>query len=173
MRRVPGTSPAAFIAALAILALSSAGCSNVANALAGPTSASAKYTTGGLEQETYSKVNSYRTSQGLCALAWNDALASQARQHSADMANGVSGFGHDGFSARVDAIVQVVAISGAAENLAMTSGLSDPAGAVVSGWLSSPTHKPQIEGNFDLTGVGVAFASNGSIYFTQMYAKSR
>jgi len=173
MRQFPAASSVTAFIAVALLAFSSASCSEVANAIAGPTSTSAKYSAGSLEQDTHSKVNDYRSGRGLAALAWNDALAGQARQHSANMANGATAFGHDGFTARVDAIVQVMSISGAAENLAMTSGISDPAGAVVTGWLNSASHKPHIEGDFDLTGVGVAMSSGGSIYFTQMFVKSK
>jgi uncharacterized protein YkwD len=178
MRRYHLLPSAASLAALTLLSLSAVSCSQIANALASPTSgtgssAASSYSATALEQQVYAKINDYRVSRGMSVLAWNDAVAAQARQHSSNMANGLVAFGHDGFNDRVNAIAQALAISSAAENLAMSSGLSDPAGTVVNGWLGSASHKPHIEGDFDVTGVGVAIASNGSIYFNQMFAKLR
>jgi uncharacterized protein YkwD len=50
---------------------------------------------------------------------------------------------------------------------------SGPMGAreVVDGWLRSPGHRRNIEGDFRLTGIGVATARNGMVYFTQIFIK--
>ncbi len=42
---------------------------------------------------------------------------------------------------------------------------------VVDGWLHSPGHRRNIMGDFRLTGIGVAEAANGMIYFTQIFVK--
>ncbi len=178
MRRVPGLASAASLAAAGLMAWSSASCSKGASTPSSPTtttvaSAVATFTAAALEQQVHAKINAYRTSSGLAALTWNDAVAEQARRHSSSMAGGSSAFGHDGFTDRVIAIGQAIAVAGASENVAMTSGLSDPAAAVVTGWLNSATHKPNIDGDFGLTGVGVAVSSSGSIYFTQIFVKAR
>jgi len=44
---------------------------------------------------------------------------------------------------------------------------------VVNNWLSDAAHRANIEGSFNLTGVGVAEASNGVVYFTQLFIRSR
>jgi len=54
----------------------------------------------------------------------------------------------------------------------MNWGSTDPVGVAVSGWLNSTGHRNNIEGNYDLTGVGVAKSSDGKYYLTQMFAKS-
>ena len=48
-----------------------------------------------------------------------------------------------------------------------------PMGAreVVDGWLHSPGHRRNIEGDFRLTGIGLAEGSNGMIYFTQIFVR--
>ena len=45
------------------------------------------------------------------------------------------------------------------------------AGEVVNMWLNSPGHKRNIEGNFTLTGIGIAEADNGYLYFTQIFLR--
>jgi uncharacterized protein YkwD len=89
------------------------------------------------------------------------------------MADGSVPFSHDGFDDRVAAISAQIPISGAAENVAMNSGYSDPARIAYDGWLKSEGHRNNIEGNYDLTGIGVYQASGGSYYLTQLFAKSR
>jgi uncharacterized protein YkwD len=44
----------------------------------------------------------------------------------------------------------------------------------VDGWLGSPHHRENIEGNFDRTGVGIARSGDGTYYYTQIFiARSR
>ena len=148
-------------------------CSKSSDSPSAPSSGSGTTSTSteaALEQQTHAKINDYRTSKGLAALTWNDVIADQARQHSRNMANGSVAFGHDLFSTRTDAIAEIIPLASAAENVA--SGY-DSAEAVVSGWLSSAGHKANIEGYYNLTGIGVARASNGAAFFTQIFIKSR
>jgi Cysteine-rich secretory protein family len=53
-----------------------------------------------------------------------------------------------------------------AENIAY--GYPSPT-SVMQGWLSSPGHKANIEGSFRAIGVGVAAASNGTLYWAQTF----
>jgi uncharacterized protein YkwD len=124
-----------------------------------------------LEVSAHNQINQYRASKGLPALVWNDALANQARQHSASMANGQTAFGHGGFQERVQG--SGVTYQGAAENVAYNQGYSDPAGEAVKGWLASPGHLDNIKGNYDTAGLGVARNAQGEIYFTQVFIRSR
>jgi uncharacterized protein YkwD len=114
-------------------------------------------------------VNQHRRSMGLRALQANSFVSSVALGHSRDMLTGRSPFGHDGFKDRINEIKgRLGALHVAAENVA-----SGPMGAkeVVDGWLHSPGHRRNIEGDFRLTGIGVATASNGMVYFTQIFIK--
>ena len=85
------------------------------------------------------------------------------------MLSGKSPFGHDGFRQRIDRINKEMGpLHVAAENVA-----SGPMTAreVVDGWLNSPGHRRNIEGNFKLTGIGLATGSGGMIYFTQIFIR--
>lgn len=125
-----------------------------------------------LEQATFNSINAHRASIGLAKLNWSGVMAGQARGHSEAMADGRVNFSHDGFQDRVDAIKKEISIGGAGENVAMNWGSADPVGVAVSGWLNSTGHKANIEGDYDLTGVGVAKSSDGKYYLTQMFVKS-
>ena len=120
-------------------------------------------------------INQHRVDQGLDTLYWNDVIADQCYEHSQDMADGVVPFGHDGFTERVDNIAQElgISVSAAGENVAYNMGMNDPAQAAVTAWLNSPGHRANIEGDYHLTGVGVACPDDDSItfYFTQIFIK--
>jgi uncharacterized protein YkwD len=122
-------------------------------------------------QAVHRKINDYRATKGLPAFTFNEVVAAQARQHSSGMAAGSVPFGHDGFEGRVTTIAQSVALSNAAENVAFNSGFSDPASEAVRGWLNSTGHRENIEGDFDITGIGVVKGPTGTYYFTQIFVK--
>src|SRR5258708_30631201 len=121
----------------------------------------------GMSAEILRYVNEYRHSKGLKPLQANSFISSVALDHSRDMLSGKSPFGHEGFHDRIDRILKRLGpIHVAAENVA-----SGPMGAreVVDGWLHSPGHRRNIEGNFRLTGIGLAYGRRGMIYFTQIF----
>ena len=114
-------------------------------------------------------VNAHRRSIGLPGLKANSFISSVALQHSLDMLSGKTPFGHEGFHDRILEIKgKLGVLHVAAENVA-----SGPMSAreVVDGWLHSPGHRKNIEGDFRLTGVGLATRSDGMIYFTQIFVK--
>ncbi|WP_188931130.1 CAP domain-containing protein [Puia dinghuensis] len=114
-------------------------------------------------------VNQHRRSIGLRPLEANSYMSSVALEHSRDMLSGRTPFGHDGFRNRVDRIRKKLGpVSLAGENVA-----SGPMSAreVVDGWLHSPGHRRNIEGDFRYTGIGLAFGRDGNIFFTQIFAK--
>jgi uncharacterized protein YkwD len=125
-----------------------------------------------METAVFNQINSYRASQKLPALKLNSVITTQARNHSATQAS-TKRMSHDGFQARVSAIGQTVPWAGAAENVAYNMGYSDPATVAVNGWLKSPGHLANIKGNYNLTGIGVARNSQGQVYFTQIFIRSR
>jgi len=114
-------------------------------------------------------VNQHRRAIGRPPLQANSYMSSVALGHSQDMLSGRSPFGHDGFRDRIDHIRKKLGpMHVAAENVA-----SGPMSAreVVDGWLHSPGHRRNIEGDFRLTGIGLAFGRNGNIFFTQIFAR--
>ena len=114
-------------------------------------------------------VNEYRQSKHLKPLQANSFISSVALDHSRNMLSGKTAFGHDGFKDRIERIRKKLGpIHVAAENVA-----SGPMGAreVVDGWLHSPGHRRNIEGDFRLTGIGLAYGRRGMIYFTQIFTK--
>ena len=121
-----------------------------------------------LEQQVFAAVNEHRTARRLPPLAWNEVVAEQARKHSRRMASGATSLGHRDFRKRVAAIGEAVPWSRAAENVAV----SQAAANAMNMWLHKRGHRRNIEGKFDLTGVGAARAANGSIFFTQIFVKS-
>ncbi|HEY9861947.1 MAG TPA: CAP domain-containing protein, partial [Candidatus Obscuribacterales bacterium] len=126
-----------------------------------------------VEKSAFDQINKYRASKGLPALTWNAAIAEQSRIHSQNMANGKVPFSHNGFQQRVSAIAKTVAYRGAAENVAYNQGYADPATQAVQGWLKSTGHRTNIEGNYNLSGIGVAKNAKGEYYFTQVFIRSR
>jgi uncharacterized protein YkwD len=123
----------------------------------------------GMEEEILKYVNEDRVALGLPALKLEENESHIAEKHSENMASGKVGFGHTGFNNRAKAIQKVLgSVSAVAENVAegpMT------AREVVDGWLHSPGHKKNIEGNYTLTGIGYAADKKGNIYFTQLFSR--
>ena len=124
---------------------------------------------GSMEQEILLYVNADRKQQGLAPLTLNETESAIAAKHSHNMATGKVALGHDGLSARAKAIGKALGgIQAVGENVA--SGQMT-AREVVDGWLHSPGHKRNIEGDFTLTGIGYARDRKGMIYFTQIFSK--
>jgi cysteine-rich secretory family protein len=125
---------------------------------------------GALERQVHDLVNDHRQAIGLSPLAYSEEIASIARQHSRDMASGRAGIGHQGAEERSNALLRVAAFKEFAENVGGNSYASSRAvHEAVNGWLNSPSHRRNIEGNFNLTGVGIAQSANGLSFFTQIF----
>lgn len=122
-----------------------------------------------LERQVYTAVNAYRLKRGLGALAWSDAVADQARAHSVRMASGATSLGHRDFRKRVAAIGRTMQWNRAAENVARARS----AARAMELWLRNRGHRRNIEGRFDVTGIGAATSPDGLIYFTQIFVESR
>ncbi|MBD2092162.1 CAP domain-containing protein [Microcoleus sp. FACHB-1515] len=124
-----------------------------------------------LEQAVHDQVNEYRAEQGLPPLTLDPRISEIARQHSADMAAGRVEFGHAGFESRVRSIARAVPYRSAAENVAYNQGYSTPVEQAVQGWIESPGHRVNMEGQFNLTGIGVTRTADGKYYFTQIFIR--
>lgn len=118
-----------------------------------------------ITREVHDLVNDYRRKKGLQVLDWNEAAAAQALQHSQNMASKKVPFGHGGFDNRVKYIrAQTPNTFGFAENVAMGYPTAQE---VVKGWINSPGHRKNMEGNFNAAGIGIA--SNGELWYTQIF----
>lgn len=123
-----------------------------------------------LEQQVHELVNNHRMTIGLAPLAYSEDIARIARRHSRDMANGYVGMGHEGADERGRVLARTITYKQFAENVAANSGETDSsaAQAAIAGWLTSPGHKANIEGNYTLSGIGIA-RSGTSFFFTQIF----
>ena len=122
-----------------------------------------------MDNEILTLINNHRKSLSLTELQYNEIIFQQALIHSTNMANGTTAFGHDGFETRIANIkTSLGGGSSAGENVAM--GYTS-AQAVVDGWLNSPGHKANIEGNYNLTGISSYKKADGAYYFTQIFLK--
>lgn len=121
----------------------------------------------------HEQINQYRREQNLPPLSLDATISEQAKQHSQNMARGDTPFSHQGFDSRAKTISQTLPYRRVSENVALNSGHRDPARIAVEGWLNSPGHRQNIEGDFALTGIGVARNSQGEYYFTQIFVQPR
>lgn len=123
-----------------------------------------------IEEDILNYVNQDRKSKGLGLLKLNEIESSIAAEHSRNMATGKVPFGHNGLTARAKKIRKQlgVPITTVGENVASGQMTAKEA---VEGWLQSPGHKKNIEGDFTMTGIGWAKDKKGMIYFTQIFTK--
>jgi len=123
-----------------------------------------------LEEEIHQLVNQYRVSQQLPPLVTHEIITYYARMHSRAMARGEVAFGHHGFPERVEMISRFLTKNAAAENVACNNETySDCARHAVQDWIGSSRHRQSINGDYVLTGVGVAASPSGFYYFTQIF----
>jgi uncharacterized protein YkwD len=126
-----------------------------------------------LERQAHDLVNRYRKAHGLAPLALDERITEQARRHSAAMARGAAPIGHQGYETRIRALAKTMSFKRSAENVGFNEGFADPAATALHGWIASRTHRENLEGPYELTGVGVARGADGGVYFTQIFVGSR
>lgn len=126
-----------------------------------------------MEESVHQQVNQYRQSRNLPPLKLDARISEESRIHSQAMASGEVPFSHNGFEGRVKAIAKSISYRKAAENLAYNMGYSKPVEQAVEGWIKSPGHRKNMEGDFDTTGVGITKNAKGEYYFTQIFIKRR
>lgn len=91
-----------------------------------------------------------------------------ALEHSRDMAEGKTGFGHAGFGERyAKAKKEIRNLHGFAENVAygFISGIQ-----VVLMWEKSPGHRRNLLGPYKYTGIGIAKNKRGQLFYTEIFA---
>jgi uncharacterized protein YkwD len=126
------------------------------------------------ENRILSLINSERSKTGLGQLSWDDRLADLARQYSEKMAREhffehVDSEGNDVVArARQN---RIRGWSKIGENLFTCDPTDEVAKLSVYGWMHSPSHKENIlDPEWRETGIGIAFARNGEIYITEVFA---
>jgi uncharacterized protein YkwD len=129
---------------------------------------------GQLELLTVELVNQERIARGLRPLVIQPGLTEVARGHSQDMAERRY-FSHtnpDGYTVAERArLAGVRRARRLGENLGIIKGVGDPVGVSVRGWMQSPPHRQHIlNKRYKYTGVGIAQAVDGTLYFTQVFA---
>ncbi|NJO41914.1 MAG: CAP domain-containing protein [Cyanobacteria bacterium CRU_2_1] len=124
-----------------------------------------------IEQAVFEQINQHRAEIGLSPLTLDPVIMQQARSHSQTMANNRD-LSHDGFQDRADTIAQSITYRSVAENVAYNQGYSNPDERAVTSWLNSSGHRQNIEGEFNLTGIGIARNDQGEYYFTQIFILS-
>ena len=125
-----------------------------------------------LEQQLHGAVNDFRADQKLIRLERRAELDAVARAHSEDMAKR-GFFAHENpdgemWWQRMDR-AGVSGFTLAGENVAQTNE-ADPNRAVLAGWQASPAHRENLLARpFNATGIGIARAPDGRLFYTQLY----
>ncbi len=121
----------------------------------------------GMEAEILTLINKHRAKKGLSPLQYNAAIAQASEKHSRNMASGRIPMGHSGFDERTDRLIKdIKGADAAAENVAYGAKTAE---RVVEMWLDSKGHRKNIEGNYNLTGIGVVRNRKGVLYYTQIF----
>ncbi|HYB13266.1 MAG TPA: CAP domain-containing protein, partial [Myxococcota bacterium] len=125
-----------------------------------------------LEDGVYSAINATRAGQQRGPLERVPALDAVAREHSADMAarHYLSHDTPEGLNP-VDRIQRggVDGMTLAGENVGLTNR-ANPNREIVEGWIASPVHRANLlHPAFNATGVGIARAADGTLYYTQVF----
>lgn len=129
----------------------------------------------GDERRAFDLINVERQRRGLRPLVWDGGLTRIARYHSENMARGgfLNHVDRDGLDLKGRA--EVLGLHGwkaLGENIAYNQGFSDPTAFAVERWMVSEKHRENIlSDEFTHAGVGVARASDGTFYFTQVFMK--
>lgn len=118
-------------------------------------------------EEILKGINKYRQSKGLGLLKNQSDIALEAYEHSKNMAEGRVPFSHDGFDGRGKRLMRkIINANAIAENVAYGKLSSEE---VIKKWIQSEGHRKNIEGKYNLSGVGVFQRKDGYLYFTQIF----
>ncbi|MEP6944483.1 MAG: CAP domain-containing protein [Acidobacteriota bacterium] len=127
------------------------------------------------ERMLFDMVNQKRAENGLKSLSWSDDLETLAHRHSQDMADNKY-FSHRGLdgskvSDRADRC-GIRSWRAIGENIAYNRGYKEPMEKAVELWMESTAHRLNLlDGQWRESAIGVAIASDGSYYFTQVFLR--
>jgi uncharacterized protein YkwD len=134
---------------------------------------------GSLAGSIHAQVNAHRGAIGRSHLPRHAGLDRLALQHSEFMlknrgkfaVGSSSSLSHYGFEERAMAAQRLMGMSNVAENIATCSGgFTSPASTLVGAWKKSSGHAKNLKGRWDVTGIGVAVAADGTVFATQLFA---
>jgi uncharacterized protein YkwD len=126
-----------------------------------------------LERQVFALVNAHRASLGLAPLIYREDIAVVARGHSQAMATGRVGLSHEGVEERRRELSAKIAFRQFGENVGVNNQTSALAArTAMADWLKSSGHRQNIEGRFNLTGIGIVRSSTGLYFFTQIFVSS-
>jgi len=115
-------------------------------------------------------VNDYRAKHHLSPLKLLNPISQEAAKHSQDMANKTIAFGHQHFETRIKHLYKEIKDCRAgAENVAY---YKLDAKKLVDAWVASPGHRRNIEGHYNVTGIGIAHGKKGWAYYTQIFLRT-
>ncbi len=118
-------------------------------------------------------VNDQRAKFRYKSLSISSKLSALAKQHSYNMAQGQVTFGHEGFEDRAQEIRRHGWHQAFGENVAYLHHVGNPLLEALKCWMKSQSHRANILGDFDETGVGIAYDIHGKCFITQLFAKRR
>ena len=125
------------------------------------------------EKRAFELLNAARRAKDLPPLQWDAELCYLARVHSSDMARSgvLNHTGTDGLDTVGRArSLGVTGWRALGENIAYNQGFEDPVALAVERWMQSAKHRTNIlNDGFTHTGLGMAQAADGSVYFTQVF----
>jgi uncharacterized protein YkwD len=152
------------------------GCSSTDNNPVDPgTSSSAAFQSkspfSNMEQVIVDQINQHRISIGLAPYKNDPTISAEARKHSEAMATGEIPVSHRGYYERIAAIDKVIPVDAAVENVTYSVSKTDPVGMLLMTWLNTPALKNNLEGTYDLTGIGVARGGDNEYYVTEIFVK--
>ncbi len=125
------------------------------------------------EKKIHLLINQYRISINLPTLILDERISQLAREHSEAMANKKIQFGNSSFKERIRKIARFVPNKAASENVASYQGNPVSEEIIVQFWLKSAKHKKIIQGDYNLTGIGVAKSTDDVYYFTQIFIRKK
>jgi uncharacterized protein YkwD len=123
------------------------------------------------EKKIHQLINQYRSSINLPFLGFNEKISQLAREHSEAMANNKIPFGNGGFNERIKKINRSIPNKAASENVAAYQGNPLSEEIIVQFWLKSAKHRKVIQGDYNLTGIGMAKNSENKYYITQIFIR--
>ena len=124
-----------------------------------------------LERRVWEAINNERRKEGVRELAWDEALAAEARRHSARMAE--AGFFSHFDPVRGDLVPRLNSVGipwrDCAENIILLEeGDEDPVAPAVRAWLASPGHRKNLLNPvYTRSGVGIAASGDDRLWMTQ------
>jgi uncharacterized protein YkwD len=129
----------------------------------------------GDERRAFDLINAERQRRGVRPLVWDGGLTRLARYHSQNMARGgyLNHVDRDGLDLKGRArALGLHGWSTLGENIAYNQGFNDPTAFAVERWMVSHKHRENaMNDDYTHAAVGIARASDGTYYFTQVFMK--